>query len=488
MTLDPRNLIKEAKNHHIELDQEEESVICQAFFFAQKAHNNQLRKSGEKYITHVYETAMNCVRLGMNGIIIIASLLHDVIEDSDTTKDELKAEFGEEVANLVEGVTKLGKVKYQGNARHVESLRKFFISVAKDVRVVIIKLADRLHNLYELEYIHPEKQKRIAIESIEIYSQLASRLGMGKLASEIQDAAFPYSYPEDYKRTNDILEKEIRHTTDTLDRVHRGIIKELGSSHIRDIKIKKRIKSKYSLYRKLVKRDWNISEIYDIIALRIITDSPEMCYRILGLIHAHYKPVPGRIKDFIALPKPNGYKSLHTTIFTGDGNSAEIQIRTKEMEYINEYGISSHHMYKKSSNNEKYERESFNWLSDLSQLDSGGSKKNYSNFLKTLRTDFFHDRIFVYSPRGDVIDLPDGATALDFAYAIHSDIGNHAYGGIINGKYSALKTKLNNYDVVEIVVDKRSRPTPKWQYWCVTNLAKRQISSQLSKNNKKENY
>ena len=478
-----QEIITYAANRGVKLSEADKTLIGKAYDFAYHAHTDQKRHSGEPYFIHLYNTALNCVRFGMDATVIAAGLLHDVLEDTDTPREELEDQFGAEIVHLIDGVTKLGKVRYQGNQRHVESLRKFFISVATDVRVVMVKLADRLHNLQTLEHVRPEKRTRIALESIEIYSQLASRLGMGKITVEIQEAAFPFAYPEEYKKTKQLFDNALKHTAETLDRVHRGIVKDIGSANIRGVKIEKRVKSLYSLYKKLVKRNWNIAEVHDIIALRVITNSTEDCYRILGLIHAHYRPIPGRIKDFIALPKPNGYKSLHTSIFAGDGNVAEIQIRTYEMNHTNEYGISSHHMYKKSGTN-KYQKDSFNWLADLSTLESGTTDRNYAEFLKSLRTDFFQDRIFIYTPKGDVIDIPEGGTVLDFAYTVHSDIGNHASGATVNGKYSALKTVLKNSDVVEIITDKKSSPTSKWLSWCASTLAKRHISSYLSKNKK----
>jgi guanosine-3',5'-bis(diphosphate) 3'-pyrophosphohydrolase len=481
--MNSQELIKYALNRGITLTDDDKALIERAYEFAFTAHSEQKRHSGEPYFVHLYNTALNCARFGMDATIIAAGLLHDVLEDTPTPREELEAQFGSEIVHLIDGVTKLGKVRYQGNQRHVESLRKFFISVATDARVVMVKLADRLHNLHTLEHVRPEKRARIALESIEIYAQLASRLGMGKITTEIQDAAFPFAYPEEYNKTKQIFDNALKHTAETLDRVHRGIVKDIGSAHIRGVKIEKRVKSLFSLYKKLIKRNWNIAEVHDIIALRVITHSTEDCYRILGLIHAHYRPIPGRIKDFIALPKPNGYKSLHTSIFAGDGNSAEIQIRTFDMNHTNEYGISSHHMYKKSGTN-RYQKDSFNWLADLSALESGTTDKKYAEFLKTLRTDFFQDRIFIYTPKGDVIDIPEGGTILDFAYSVHSDIGNHASGATINGKYSALKTVLKNSDVVEIITDKKAAPSSKWLSWCVSSLAKRHISNYLAKHQK----
>ncbi len=474
-------IIAHARANNTQINESEIELLKHAYKLAEMAHTGQLRQSGEPYFNHVCATAYNCAEFGMDATVIAAGLLHDTIEDTSVTGEQIEKEFGPEIRTLVEGVTKLGKLKYQGNERHVESLRKFFISIASDVRVVIVKLADRLHNLKTLKHVRPEKQKRIAIESIEIYAQLASRLGMGKLAGEIQDTAFPFAYPEDYTKTKKILDDTIKHTAGTLDRVYRGLVKEIGSSKIPVLKIEKRVKGIYSFYKKLLRKNWSIEGVNDTIALRIIVPNPEICYQMLGIVHAHYRPVPGRVKDYIALAKPNGYKSLHTTVFAGDGNVAEIQIRTMDMHQFAEYGIASHHLYK-NSQSEKYQSDSFGWIGELSNLET--SKQKYSEFLKTLRTDFFQDRIFVCTPKGDIIDIPKGSTVIDFAYAIHSDIGNHASGAYINGKYVALKTELASNDIVQVVTDKKISPTSKWLSQSVSSMAHKHISAYLAKNQK----
>lgn len=463
------------------LSEVDRNKITEAYTIAQNAHAGQLRSSGEPYFTHVVATARNCAEFGFGADLVIAGLLHDTIEDTTVTAEEIEKVFGSDIKFLVTGVTKLGKIKYQGNERHVESLRKFFISVAQDVRVVIIKLADRLHNLQTLQYVRTDKQPRIAIESIEIYTQLASRLGMGRIASEIQDTAFPFAYPQAYHKTTSILESRKQHYSETLDRVYRGVVRDFASADIRAVKIEKRIKGLYSLYKKLERKNWNVDDVYDIIALRIIVHTVDDCYRVLGLVHAHYRPVPGRIKDYIAIPKPNGYQSLHTSVFAGDGNIAEIQIRTQEMHTFDEYGVASHHTYKQKQTTKKL-NESFNWLEDLAHFESTG--KAPSEYLKTLRTDFFQDRIFVYTPKGDVIDLPTGSTVIDFAFAVHSDIGRHASGAYINRKFQPLKAKLSDNDIIEVVTDKKSHPTSKWLSYCVSSQAQKHIRTYLQKTDK----
>jgi guanosine-3',5'-bis(diphosphate) 3'-pyrophosphohydrolase len=457
--------------HNQTLTTEDKALIQKSYDFAQEAHSGQLRASGEPYFNHVFAAAKNCARFGMDVTTVIAGMLHDTIEDTEVTAEDVTESFNEEVTKLVEGVTKLGKLKYRGRQRHVESLRKFFISVADDLRVVIIKFADRLHNLETLESLPPPKRKRIAVESIDIYSQLAARLGMGRLASELQDSSFPFAFPKEAELITKLLKKRKKSDQKYMEKVYRSLKKEMAAHNITDISTHYRIKGTYSLFKKLQKKDLNIEEIHDIIALRVVTSSVEDCYRILGIIHTMWKPLPGRIKDYIALPKPNGYQSLHTTIFTGDGGIAEIQIRTQEMHDIAEYGIASHHLYKSTK--------AYGWLGELRDLQK--DQNDPKIFLNELKTDFLDDRIFVFTPQGDVIDLPQGSSALDFAYAIHSWVGNHASGAWVNDKYSALKTTLQNRDRIQIDTNEKNLPKSKWLDWTKTTLANKHIRSALKK-------
>jgi GTP pyrophosphokinase len=405
----------------------------------------------------------------MDTPLVCAALLHDTIEDTSVTAEDIEKIFGKEIALLVEGVSKLGKVKYRGNERHVESLRKFFVSVAQDVRVVILKLADRWHNLETLEFLPPEKQQRIALESIFIHAPLASRLGMGKLVSTINDLAFPYAYPEEYKRTKSLMDGLIKDADSTITKMYRSLSADLHGTLGYSAKIDKRIKSSYSLYKKLIRKKWNTDEIYDLVALRAIVNSVSDCYQSLGTIHNHWRPVPGRIKDYIAVPKPNGYQSLHTAVFSGDGPIVEIQIRTPEMHEFNEFGVASHHSYKNSHLQKGTDKESFAWIEQLREFQN--AELTSSDYLKRLRTDFFQDRIFVFTPKGDVIDLPAGATILDYAFALHTQIGEHASGGKINGKFMALKTPLASEQIVEIVTNSKAHPSDKWLEMCITSSA-----------------
>lgn len=454
------------------LSVKDKKLIQKAYTVAKEAHKGQERASGEPYFNHVFETAKNLATFGLDPVTIAAGFLHDTIEDTDLSEGELKEEFGDEIVFLVNGVTKLGKLRYHGRERHVESLRKFFIAVAQDFRVLAIKLADRLHNVRTLEYIRPEKAKRIALETMEIYAPLAYRLGMGRLVGDLQDASFPYAYPDEAQMVNDLLKQKKKMNERYLEKVWRNLKKEMASQHIKDIETHYRVKGRYSLWQKLKRKNMDIDKIYDIVALRVIVPSVDECYRVLGIIHSMWRPLPGRIKDYIALPKVNGYQSIHTTIFTGDGGIAEIQIRTPEMHAFAEYGFAAHHIYKHEGG-----KHSLKWLRDFHELQT--NEEDEDTFLKNLKTDFFENRIFVFTPEGDVIDLPQGSSAIDFAYAIHTEIGRHAQSALINGKNSMLKTILRSSDIVEIKTNKNSNPSSKWLPYVRTTLARKHINGYL---------
>ena len=456
----------------------EEELINRACEFAEKAHEGQKRLSGEPYFIHPFETAKNLAKLGMDTPTIVAGLLHDTLEDTAVTEEIIKKEFGDDIAFLIKGVTKLGTLKYRGHERHVESLRKFFVAIANDLRVVIIKFSDRLHNLRTLKYIPAEKRHRIALESIEVYAPLANRLGMGKLKGDIEDAAFPYAYPAEYKMVEDIIKEKKGLYEKYLAEVRKELKKALEKNRVKFVEIDYRIKHKYSLYKKLLRYDMDIEKIYDIVALRVVVDTVEDCYRVLGIVHSIWNPLPGRIKDYIAVPKPNGYRSIHTTIFTGLGGVAEIQIRTKEMHQEAAYGIAAHFTYKERGL--KDDKDKFKWIEELKELNY--SPDDPKSFLDHLKMDFFNNRIFVFTPAGDVIDLPEDSTPIDFAYSIHSDIGNHVLGSKVNGRMLPIFTILKNGDIVEIVTKKDSKPSSKWLEYAKTTIAKKHIRSYLEKN------
>ncbi|MBI5004955.1 MAG: bifunctional (p)ppGpp synthetase/guanosine-3',5'-bis(diphosphate) 3'-pyrophosphohydrolase [Candidatus Lloydbacteria bacterium] len=457
-------------------------LLTKAYHFSKQAHDGQKRFSGEPYFNHAFATAYKLAELGMDTETIAAGLLHDTIEDGEATEEILKKEFGDEIAFLVEGVTKLGKLRYQGIERHTESLRKLFFAVAKDIRVLIIKLADRFHNVQTLEHVRKEKQKRIALETLEIYAPFANRLGMGELKGTLEDAAFPFAYPEPYRDITEQLRDRKNIKQKHLEKVNRTLQKELAGHGIVDFKTDYRIKHTYSTYQKLLKKEKDIEKIYDIAALRIIVGSVEECYKTLGIIHSLWRPLPGRIKDYIAFPKPNGYQSIHTTIFTGDGDIVEIQIRTEVMHQEAEYGIAAHFAYKeeRASPNSNALNKRLRWVKQLSEWQKQVHESK--EFLENLRMDFFEHRVFVFTPQGDVIDLPENASPIDFAYAIHSDIGNHASGAKVNGKFTSLDTPLKNGDIVEIITKKSSMPNQKWLQYVKTTLARKQIRSALGKN------
>lgn len=445
-------------------------LISHAYAFAEAAHAGQLRKSGELYFVHVFTTAKNLADIGMNSTVIAAGMLHDVLEDTETTEEVLRKEFGDDITELVLGVTKLGKVKYTGIERNVENLRKFFVSIADDMRVIVIKLADRLHNIETLSHVRPDKQKRIALETLEVYAPLADRLSMGRLKGRLEDAAFPYAYPKEYAETKTLRESRKDATLPELLRAENNIKKVLKEYALTSVHVDHREKHLYSLWKKIQKYKMDIAQVYDIVAMRIIVKNVEECYLVLGLIHGSYRPLPGRIKDYIALPKPNGYRSLHTTIITDTGSIIEIQIRTEEMHDEAEYGIAAHFAYKEdfSGDDTRYA-----WIKEL--RDTQSSEKNIDNFFKNLRTDFFHDRVFAFTPKGEVVNLPEGASVLDFAFNVHSEIGMHAEAGEVNGKYAKLDHKLKNGDVVKIITNKKINPSSKWLSFTKSSIARKHI-------------
>ena len=435
--------------------------------------------SGKPYFSHVFETSKILAKIGMDVTTIAAGLLHDVLEDTKVTEEELKKEFGDDILFLIKSVTKLGTLKYRGHQRHVESLRKLFVAMAQDLRVIIIKFADRLHNLKTLEFLREDKRHRIAIESIDVYAPLANRLGMGKLKGELEDAAFPYAYPKEYAQVEEIIKEKKSSYEKNLHEVRVELEKELRRNKVKFIEISYRVKHKYSLYKKLLKYNFDLEKIHDVVALRVVVDSLEECYRILGIVHSIWRPLPGRIKDYVAVPKPNGYRSLHTTVFTGSGGITEIQIRTKEMHAEAAYGIAAHYSYKeKNFQNKKPKLEWVDQLIDLNNI----SENEPNKFIEHLKMDIFNDRIFIFTPKGDVIDLPDGSSPIDFAYSIHSDIGDHIGSAKVNGKIVQILSTLQNGDIVEITTKKDSHPSSKWLEYTKSSVAKKHIRNYLEKN------
>lgn len=490
---------------------EDVALVKKATLFAEKAHEGVKRKSGEPYFNHVFETARTLAELKMGATTISAGLLHDSIEDGVATEECIRKEFGDEILFLVNGVTKLGKVKYRGAERHIESLRKFMVAMSQDIRVLIIRLADRLHNMKTLQYVRPDKQRRIALETLEIYAPLAYRLSIRKLSRELEDLSFKYVNPKKYEETVALLKQKKEETLPRLEKFIKSVKKALAKEGMTHIKTDYRLKGIYSLHKKLEAKNNDIEKVYDILALRVIVSDVQDCYKALGIIHGVWRPLPARIKDYIAFPKPNGYQSIHTTVFTGDGSVVEIQIRTEEMHKNAEFGIASHISYKDNGRNGKKNSE-VDWFRQFLPKTVNFAKANRSNgkketpewiteladtkediktdgdreeFIEDLKADFFCERIFIFTPKGEVVDLPTSSSTLDFAYAIHSDVGNHASSAKINGKMVAMKTELNNGDIVEIVTSKSSKPSSKWLEIVKTNMAKRHINNYLEKQKKR---
>lgn len=473
------------------------SCITDAYKFGKEAHKDHKRNSGEPYFTHPVAVAKTLAEIGMSRSVIAAGLLHDAIEDALATEEAVKEKFGEDILFLVNGVTKLGKVRYQGLDRHVESLRKLLVATSEDIRVLIIKFADRLHNMETLQYLPKEKQKRIAVETLEVFAPIAERLGISALTKRLEDLAFPYVHPQKYKDVLQLRNQRSKENQKHLEKALKSIKKELAKAGITKFKTEIRIKGLYSLFKKLERKKRDINKIHDISAIRIIVKNVDDCYKVLRVVHNTWRPLPGKIKDYISLPKVNGYQSLHTTVFIGDGSLVEIQIRTEEMHRDAQYGIASHLSYKnageskydmswfkqflpknvKDLEKEEKRKDAPKWIKDVAEM----NKVETGDFIRNLKSDFFSHRIFVFTPEGDVIDLPVESTPIDFAYSVHTDIGEHVSGAKVGGKLVSLDTKLRNGDIIEITTKESSHPTTKWLDYVKTSLAKRKIQSYLAK-------
>ena len=455
-----------------------------AFEYARLAHKSQKRFSGEPYINHVVNVSLDAAALKLDADTISAALLHDTVEDHVATMRDIKKGFGDEVAFLVRGVTKVDKLKYRGVERAAESMRRMFLAVAEDIRVVVLKLLDRLNNMKTL-YALPseEKQKRIASETLEIYAPLADRLGMGELKNELEDLAFRYVYPQEYEWVKKEIGGRLPERERYINKIMPVLKKELATENIKPLEIAARAKHYYSAWKKLLRYEMNWEKVLDLVAVRIIVKNVEDCYSALGAIHKLWRPVPGRIKDYIALPKPNGYKSLHTTVFCLDGQPTEFQIRTTEMHREAEYGIAAHWFWDEAGrpkSGAKFTGQKFFWVKQLQSWQKEFMQEQSSEeFLESLKIDFFKDRIFVLTPKGDVLDLPEGSTPIDFAYHIHSEIGHHATGAKVNSKMAPLSTTLASGDTVEIIIKKNRKPSAEWLNFVKTSLARSRIKKEL---------
>jgi GTP pyrophosphokinase len=448
--------------------------------FAVEAHKGQLRKNGEEYIQHCLGVARYLTKIKMDETTIIAGLLHDVVDETGSTLLDIQKNFGEDVAFLVEGVGRLGKIKYRGLSRYVENLRRMFVGVTHDIRIIIIKFADRLNNLETLDVLDPIKQLRIAREVLEVYAPIADRLGIGYFKGELEDRAFKYVYPEEYDRVHALVDPKIHEREKYLENIKRMFQKALAQEGITSIDMESRVKRLYSAYRKMLKRgSLSLDGIYDLVAMRIIVKSIADCYAVLGVIHKYWKPLPAQIKDYIAQPKPNNYRSLHTTVFCEKGEIVEFQIRTLDMQREAEFGIAAHWNYDESGKVSRTMTKNLDWLQEFFSGRTTGAL-THEEYFQSLKLDVFQNRIFVFTPKGDVINLPENATPVDFAYHIHSDIGRKCAGVRVNDMITSLDTMLKSGDVVEIIIEKnRKKPSADWLKFAKTNIARVRIKAQL---------
>ena len=470
----------------------DKKLIEKAFELAKTAHEGQKRLSGEEYLFHPLHVAYFLSELGMDSATVAAGILHDTIEDTSVTYKDLEKEFGKDIAFLVEGVTKLSKIEYDGNpnekrsnAEHLNSLKKMFFAMAEDIRVILIKLADRYHNMETLKYKNRADQKKVALETLEIYAPIAARLGMGRLKGQLEDMAFPYVYPLEYSQLIKKVKEKYADRIKYIDRTKPIIKRYLTDAKIPILEMNSRAKHYYSLYGKMLRKELDIEKIFDLVAMRIIVPDIKSCYEALGIIHKFYKPLPGLIKDYIALPKPNGYQSLHTTIFCEKGRVVEIQIRTDNMHEYAENGIAAHWAYSEGGKNKNVTATNAKEVQWVAQLKNFLKEAAPSEGLSNLKIDFFKHRIFALTPKGEVKDLPDGATPIDFSYAVHTDLGHMTRGARINGKIVPLHHELKNGDVVEIIKGKHKKPSFDWLKIVKTAEAKKKIKSFFKENEEK---
>ena len=472
-------------------DEKDRKMIENAYNFVKKKHDGIFRKSGEPYLQHLIEVAYIVASLQGGPTTIAAAFLHDVVEDTDTSIEDIKRMFGEDCARIVDALTKIQRLKLSHRTEEefaAEDHKKIFLGMAKDVRVIIIKLADRLHNMRTVKALRPERQHALAKETLEVFAPIAHRLGIYRIESELEDLSLEIEKPAEYKMIATELDQKIKNRTRALNNLKKKIADILIAQNIK-FEIESRIKSIYSIYKKMYLKGHTFDEIYDFLALRIITETELNCYEILGLIHANFKPIPGRFKDYIAMPKPNMYQSLHTSIIAGDGNIFEVQIRTKEMDEIAETGVAAHWRYKEgthySPKQEQHEiEEKLHWFRDFLHINHQTQDKSATEYMESLSKDIFEANVYVFTPKGKVIDLPNGSTPLDLAYKIHTKVGDSAVGALVNNNLVPLNTVLKTGDIVEIKTSKTSPgPNESWLNIVKTSSAKSHIKKFLQKKN-----
>ena len=467
-------------------------LIRKAYEFAKAHHGDQLRKSGEPYIVHPVQVAYILSTLSLDDSTICAALLHDTVEDTDVTKQDIAEQFSPEIAELVDGVTKLSKLQYASmEEQQVENYRKMFLAMGKDIRVILIKLADRLHNMRTLKYLSRDRQIANAHETMDLYAPLANRLGMYSLKWELEDLSFKYLYPEEYRELVEGINRKREERLKFIDMIMEEIRKAVKKQHI-EAEITGRAKHLYSIYRKMKRDNITLDQVYDLFALRVIVNSVKDCYAVLGVVHELYNPMPGRFKDYISVPKPNMYQSLHTTLIGPKGTPFEVQIRTWDMHRVAEYGIAAHWAYKEASfmgnkkANVKVTEDKLSWLRET--LEWQKDMQDPDEFLNTLKTELFEDEVYVFTPKGKIIALPKGSTPIDFAYNIHAEIGNHMTGAKINSKMMPIITPLKNGDIVEIITSDQSKgPSRDWLKFIKSSTAKNKILAWFKKNEREEN-
>ncbi len=464
------------------LSHEEAEKLFDVYEFSKKAHKGQIRRSGEPYISHPLAVAGIIAQIRLDFSSVATGLLHDTVEDTQVQLLDIQEKFGEQVAFLVDGVTKISQMSFKNtHEKQGENIRKMIISMGRDVRVVLVKLCDRLHNMRTLKHMKPMKQERIALETLDIYAPLASRLGINWLKVELEDLSFRYANPEAFYSLAQEVQKKKREREKFIEDLRRLLYKKIGLSFKSKFEIQGRPKHLYSIYKKML-TGLEYDQIYDVLAFRVIVLNVAQCYEILGLVHLHWKPVPGRFKDFIAMPKNNNYQSLHTTVIDHGGDRVEIQIRTKEMHLIAEQGIAAHWSYKQGGVDQKVIKK-FNWLRDLVSLHQ--QMEGSGEFLESIKTDLFDTEIYVFTPKGDIREFPQGATPIDFAYAVHTDIGMRCTGARVNRKFVPLKYELKNGDHVEIITSKTQTPSKDWLNYCVTTKAKNKIRYYIKEEQRK---
>ncbi|GIW67591.1 MAG: guanosine-3',5'-bis(diphosphate) 3'-pyrophosphohydrolase [Candidatus Parcubacteria bacterium] len=454
-------------------------LIERAFYFGEKIYQGIKRKNGEPYLNHCLRTALNLAELKLSKEMIIAGILHDALKDGNCNEEKLKTEFGEEITFLVKGVNKIGSYRYQEkNLIQAENLRNLILAIIKDPRIVVIKLADRLDNMRTLEFLSDEKRKRISLETADIYAPLALRLGINNWAGELDDLALKFLDPENYNALKLEIEKRVADGKSYLEKLKTSIERELKNKNINLIKIDYRVKRISSVYKKLPRKNFDLDQIYDLLAFRIIVNSVENCYLALGVIHSLFKPLMHEFDDYIAFPKPNGYRSLHTTVITEENKYIEFQIRTEEMHLFNEYGLAAYLAYAKAKQTKIYQKNK-TVFADEKELKIINNLKNWQENFQEI----FSEKIYVLTPKGDVIELPAGSTPLDFAYKIHTDLGNHFVGARVNQKIVPINYKLQNGDVIEIIVNKNRKPSPDWLSIVKSANARKKIKAEVKKEN-----